>query len=535
MKWNSLLAVLTVGVGAALHAAEIKESTFTQVVNDVNVVSAATRAAQPALTNALVKAPDLVRTGAKSRAELQAPDRTLTRLGANTVFSFEPAGRNLKLEQGSVLFHSPAGKGGGTIKTGGASAAVLGTTLIIACTPDGGFKAIVLEGRGRVTLPNGRTRTLRAGEMTFVLPGSKNFGPVVKINLGKLVMASNLVQGFLHPLPSLPKILKAIEKQNEEIATGRVQDTGYLVAGSASQNDVKVLDPALVDTVFPPFRDTTITTPNLDPSFLSQGKLAYGNGALPLDTYKGFIGNNVTVAAPAIDLGPYGTPPVPGIVPTFDILASGTLSFLNDTTFLSPVARPQAGQVPVPLNLRLVAGQIRIADKGLAGRTTIDYDNAGSFQMISGESVSFNNVNLQNLDGAFSLESKSGSVALGGFNVTASGITLRAADQMTLLNGALSANDGTSAAFIALQARTLNLQDVDFNAKTVSLSSQTGLLAPKPNTGAASLPGYINFINNVTYQKVPAERAVRSPSNPNGPIILSPPPRSLHHQDARRR
>ena len=109
MKWNSLLVILPVCVGGLLHAAEIKESTFTQVINDVNVVSAATRAAKPAQTSALVKAPDLVRTGAKSRAELQAPDRTLTRLGANTVFSFEPAGRNLKLEQGSVLFHSPAG------------------------------------------------------------------------------------------------------------------------------------------------------------------------------------------------------------------------------------------------------------------------------------------------------------------------------------------------------------------------------------------------------------------------------------------
>jgi hypothetical protein len=521
MKWNSLLAVLAVGVSTTLHAAEIKESTFTQVVNDVNVVSAATKVAQAAQTNALVKAPDVVRTGAKSRAELQAPDRTLTRLGANTVFSFEPAGRNLKLEQGSVLFHSPAGKGGGTIKTGGASAAVLGTTLIIACTADGGFKAIVLEGRGRVTLPNGKTRTLRAGEMTFVLPGSKNFGPVLKINLGKLVMASNLVQGFLNPLPSLPKILEAVEKQHAEIATGRVQDTGYLVAGSASQNDVKVLDPALVDTVFPRFKDTTVTTPNLDPSFLSPGKFTYGNGALPLDTYSGFVGNNITVAATVIDLGPYGTPPAPGIVPAFDMLASGTLSFLNGTTFLPPGGALQA---PTPLNLRLVANQITIVDNGLAAPTTISYDDAASFQMIAGQSVSFNNVNLRNQNGAFSLESKSGSLALGGFDITSPQITLRAADQINLLNGTLSGNDGTAAAFIALQARTINLQNVDFNANTVSLSSQTGLLAPKPNTGAASLPGYVNFINTVMYKRTPAETAVRSPSNPNGPIILSPLP-----------
>src|SRR2546423_14943937 len=117
-----------------LQAATISQSTFTEVVKDVNVIASATKAASPAKLNEEIKAPDLVRTGADSRAELTAPDQTITRVGANTVFSFEPAGRNLRLEQGSILLHAPAGKWGGTIKTCGASGAALGNTSSIVAT-----------------------------------------------------------------------------------------------------------------------------------------------------------------------------------------------------------------------------------------------------------------------------------------------------------------------------------------------------------------------------------------------------------------
>lgn len=221
-----LIVGVLIGLAAPLTAAPLVESTFTEVVKDVKVIASATKSTTPARPNDFFKAPDLVRTGADSRAELTAPDQTITRVGANTVFSFEPAGRNLRLEQGSVLFHSPAGKGGGTIKTGGASAAVLGTTIIVVATLDGGFKFIVVEGRGKATLPNGKSRTLKAGQLVFVLPGGKGFSRTLDINLAKLVGGSLLVGGFSHELPSLALINAAIQKQNNDLAKGRATDTG---------------------------------------------------------------------------------------------------------------------------------------------------------------------------------------------------------------------------------------------------------------------------------------------------------------------
>ena len=90
MKTKLLLAGMLCACVPAF-AAQLTESAFTEIVKDVNVVAASTKAAQPAAVNELVKAPDLVRTGPQSRAELTAADQTITRIGANTVFSFAPA------------------------------------------------------------------------------------------------------------------------------------------------------------------------------------------------------------------------------------------------------------------------------------------------------------------------------------------------------------------------------------------------------------------------------------------------------------
>ena len=226
MKTTFLLLTLAVGCALSCSAGTLVESTYTEIINDVSTL-ATDGAATPAKLAKVVKAPDRVRTGAQSRAELTAPDKTITRVGANTVFSYSDQGRTVNLEKGSLLFHTPKGLGGGTIKSGGAAAAVLGTTLMVTATPDGGFKVILLEGRGNVRLLNGRSVTLQAGQLVFVLPGGKGFSEVVFINLGKLVDGSQLIKGFTHELSSLPLIFAAIREQLARIDSGRLQDTGW--------------------------------------------------------------------------------------------------------------------------------------------------------------------------------------------------------------------------------------------------------------------------------------------------------------------
>ena len=272
MKLKFLLSVSL--VAASLGAADLRESTLVQVVNEVKL-AAPQAAEKEAKANDTVRAPDKIRTGAKSRAELKAADNTLTRIGANTIFSFEPSGRVLNLEKGSVLFHSPAGRGGGTIKSAGASAAVLGTTLIVASTPGGGFKCILLEGKGTIALTNGQTLKLTAGDMVYVPAGSQTFGPVVKVDLGKLVGGSQLVNGFAAPLPSLGEVNSEISKQRIAIISGNFEETGVMIGRVGSANDPLPVNPLLAQNGLTP---PVVFNPQRDEVFLPGGQIVLGYG-----------------------------------------------------------------------------------------------------------------------------------------------------------------------------------------------------------------------------------------------------------------
>ena len=245
MKIKIILSVCVSLGWSALAGEPFTQSKFTDVIKDVNVVAADTKAATPAAVRAVVKAPDLVRTGPASRAELTASDQTITRIGANTVFSFEPNSRTVNLEQGSVLFHAPKGKGGGTIKSGGASAAVLGTTVICVKGADGTFKTILLEGEVKVTLANGKTVTLHDGQMVIVSADGKQLSQIYDINLENIAGGA-LVNGFSHPLDSWPLIAKAIRKQKRLLASGKGSDGG---SGFGNTNQ---LDNNTYQTLVPP-------------------------------------------------------------------------------------------------------------------------------------------------------------------------------------------------------------------------------------------------------------------------------------------
>lgn len=193
----------------------LTHSKFSEVVNQVSVLKANGPKKHPQVGD-LFQVPELLQTGSRSRAELIAEDNTITRVGANTVFSFVSAKRTLRLQRGSLLFHSPKGRGGGTIQTASASAAVLGTTIIVIATDDGGFKFLVLEGQGEVRLHNGFRQLVNAGELVFIAPHSEKISKPLPYNLKQQIENSSLVQGFSQPLLSLNRINQAIDYQQKK-------------------------------------------------------------------------------------------------------------------------------------------------------------------------------------------------------------------------------------------------------------------------------------------------------------------------------
>ena len=196
-------------------AAQLQEARVTQVVNDVKLLLEQA-APRPASISDLIRHGTAVRTGTQSRSELTFSDLTITRLGANTIFSFKEGTREMNLIDGAILFQVPKGSGGATIRTVGVTAAITGTTGIAEFHPATSThpqlsKWLCLEGTFHLYLPNGQSLELGPGKMATA--DGKSFSKVATFNIAKLTSTSLFFTGFDQPLASMNLIM--LESQNQ--------------------------------------------------------------------------------------------------------------------------------------------------------------------------------------------------------------------------------------------------------------------------------------------------------------------------------
>jgi FecR protein len=109
-----------------------------------------------AVLNDTVPETTAVKTGNDSRAELTFADLTITRLGANSLYSFKNAGRRVELNTGSTLLRIPKDSRGATILSPAVTVGITGTTVIFEHIRGGPSRLIVLEGTARLTLVRAR-------------------------------------------------------------------------------------------------------------------------------------------------------------------------------------------------------------------------------------------------------------------------------------------------------------------------------------------------------------------------------------------
>ena len=521
------------------HAAiDLKQSKFTQVVNDVQVIGT-DQNATPALVDGVFKVPDILRTGPNSRAELTADDQTITRVGANTVFSFDPANRTIDLQKGSVLFHSPQGRGGGTVQTGSATASVLGTTIVVSTTPDGGFKVLVLEGSAEVKFLNGISQQLNAGQMTFVLPGGGT-SPVIVFRLDEQTKGSKLVNGFNHSLDSQGKIDAEIEKQLKLINKDKLKDTGLIVGDKGTSTGVQTVDASVLQnyftalTEFQPVpaeggfitidglfvqpsesRPSTLNDPGSDGLFAAWALsvpvtikdavlnpfhvFVSPNGPFDIvalfndevttflhNPFQGFFGRYITITTPNIDMTPYAALSYFDFVAAQDINITGSLSFDN-----------ASGQ---NIFLNAILGSINIAPG-----STISA-NANYLGLFSGGSMIFNSVNFNNTGSLdfgtlVDMSITGGSFTAGGFahffsqdnNMTISGATISAGSDVYMLSEPSGIGPNPS---ITITGSTItgNSGVTVFGYGDVNVSSST-IHAPNGNVSFTASSGSLT-VNN---------------------------------------
>lgn len=605
-------------------AAAFAEARFIEVVNDVRMISLPDRAIQTAEIDQVLRAPDLVQTGRRSRAQLKTEDGTIARVGSNTLFSFDQVDRSVELEQGSILFHSPSGQGGGRIVTASATASVLGTTIIVAATNDGGFKVLVLEGTAQVDFPDGTSQVLNAGQMTFVLPsatpgGPSERGPVLDFDLEAQLQGSALVNDFSGPLESMPQIDRAVQVQREEILRGELQPTGLVIIGANDDVSIRAVDASLLSiavregdrTALQQLRalldsTVTLTTPELPASNTVSSPLVVSPADLGFTAFDpperiafvGLAAGTVIIQTSSVDFGPLDGPEELFLLADQALFVHSDVSFegFEDTRMFTIAGQNlNFGENFISANfpwwmsdseftiasrnnftlqsatISNPSGSLDIVVQGLMTLTSSDLF-AGDFYSPPAE-LKLEAFNMD-FDGLYASSSDSvwiystGNMLIADSQISAGGgggdfmmamgemggepsfgsgpqIDLSAANiidlnvvTMTASQHRLRANtislsnvnfQGTgSTTDISMAAKTIVLNAVAFPSNSdVHLRSQYGQLAANPNTGATPLPGFVNFVNNVTYGGSPAQfyvpvSAGGSASPGNERIFISP-------------
>jgi len=210
-----LLLLFSSGAVLPLTAAERKEARVTQVVRDVRLLAPQV-AARRAHLNEVVTDGSAVLTGADSRAELTFADLTITRAGANSIFSFDQDGRNVSVESGAILLRVPKGSGGARIRSSALTVGITGTTVMFESRPRNYNKLIVLEGSGQAWLTKrpGKKIAVHAGQMLIVKAGAEQLPEPVEIDESLVLRTAILITGF-PPLPSLDLMRSVAENQKK--------------------------------------------------------------------------------------------------------------------------------------------------------------------------------------------------------------------------------------------------------------------------------------------------------------------------------
>jgi hypothetical protein len=270
-------------LSAVAEAAELRSARVTQIVNEVKLLPGQA-AARAAVVNDSISVGTAVRTGVDSRTELTFSDLTITRLGANTVFSFNGEARQIDLGSGAVLVQVPRNGAEAKVRTAAVTAAITGGTGLFESHKGLPTKLLMLEGIGRF-YPNGHpelAEIVHGGEMAMMTADGRITRPT-KFNAALVYKTSKLITSF-PTLPNADLILAVINQQQTELAGGsstpppddsidkRDQATAALPPSTGAPS--KFGPPTVIAA--DPYQITSGTVINTDPMITTNGITNFG-------------------------------------------------------------------------------------------------------------------------------------------------------------------------------------------------------------------------------------------------------------------
>jgi len=344
-------------VAGPLTSAEV-----TKIINRVSVIEPA-KGARPATLRDVIKDNLALETGARSRSELLFQDNTLTRIGAETFFSFKTGTRDLTLEKGSMLLQVPKGLGGATIHTAAVTAAITGTTIMMEYSPGQYLKVLVLEGSLRLSRNGsfGESLVLHPGKMVIMRPDAKIIPEPIDVDLAEIVKTSTLVNfPGSNVLPSMPLIQAAITDQTKAVAKGILVPTN-LVMGHGTK--VVLASNAQLAK--------TLSQVGLLSATLNNGPVAGLKSGAPLSTV-GSVAANVSSGATTVVNNLLGSGPAVSVSSSTQILSllsnatpgSGGTITINPTTINAGASTAPSGAINVSATVGTVHAAVNVPSTG---------------------------------------------------------------------------------------------------------------------------------------------------------------------------
>jgi hypothetical protein len=233
----TILALLTHSASASL-VSFLKNNVYT--IENTNKVLA--------VLNDKVESDTQVGTGEQSMCEISLDDKSITRIGANSMFSFVQKERLVKCDKGTFLVSKDPETETMTVTTGSVTAAVNGSTVVFDVRDDATHIAVAETTTGVVvTDKNGKSITLQSGEGISATSNGMTSSTPKSVDVKDLISSSPLFnEKGLAPLAN-DALIKGVANAQE---TAKSQGMSFkseindIVANRTSAANVPDIDTA---------------------------------------------------------------------------------------------------------------------------------------------------------------------------------------------------------------------------------------------------------------------------------------------------
>jgi len=201
-----------------------------------------------AVLNDKIESDTQVGTGQQSMCELSLDDKSITRIGANALFSFVKQERLVKCDKGTFLVSKDPETETITVTTGSVTAAVNGSTVVFDVKDDATHIAVAETTKGVVvTDKNGKSMTLQSGEGISATPNGMTSSSPQSVDVKDLTSSSPLfTEKGLAPLAN-DALIKGVASAQETAKAQGISFTSEIndiVANRTSTANVTDIDTA---------------------------------------------------------------------------------------------------------------------------------------------------------------------------------------------------------------------------------------------------------------------------------------------------